>query len=159
MTQETHLPSLPQSPHNPLPAAPQDRKLQELFLAAKEAMKNAYSPYSGFRVGAAVRLSDGAIFAGCNIENASYGASNCAERVAIQNASSQRGQIVIEDVVVITDAPVPWPPCGLCRQVIAEFGLNARIHLANLSGIDQSLDFQELFPQSFNPQFLKKTQP
>jgi cytidine deaminase len=127
---------------------------QELFRLARDARDRAYSPYSGHRVGAAIRLESGEAFAGCNVENSSYGATNCAERVAIQSAVASLGKVRLAEVVVVTDASPPWPPCGLCRQVIAEFGRGCRIVSANLQGELQSMTFDELFPRAFTPEHL-----
>ncbi len=134
---------------------------KQLWDAAKAAMQKSYSPYSHCRVGAAIRLANGKIYSGCNVENSSYGASNCAERVAIQNAqANEGGKIQIEEVLVITDATPPWPPCGMCRQVIAEFGFNsgkeALIHATNLAGDIKTLKLSELLPDAFTPDHLLK---
>lgn len=129
---------------------------QELFAVAKTAMDHAHSPYSGYKVGAAIRMSDGKIYGGCNVENASYGGTICAERSAIVSAIAQGSSKVLAEVLVITDSTSPWPPCGLCRQVIAEFASpTCLVHLANLSGVQQSVEFSKLFPSSFNPTHLK----
>src|SRR4051794_369170 len=97
-----------------------------LLDAASEAMVHAYAPYSKFMVGAAVLLADGAIFSGCNVENASYGLTICAERSAICNAviastAKPQGKIKIHAVAVVNAAEQPCSPCGACRQFIAEF--------------------------------------
>lgn len=127
-----------------------------LFEAAQKARQNSYSPYSGHKVGAAIRLKTGQIFGGCNIENSSYGGTNCAERVAIQKAVSELGKIEIAEVFVVTDAKDPWPPCGLCRQVIAEFARNeTQIHSANLAGKIRTTTLGEIFPEAFTPDYLK----
>ena len=93
---------------------------EELLAAAREAQAAAYAPYSNFSVGAAVLLSDGTIYQGCNIENSSFGLTICAERVALFHAISD-GRIDIAAVAVVTSAPKLCKPCGACRQVIAEF--------------------------------------
>ncbi|MDR3608923.1 MAG: cytidine deaminase [Oligoflexia bacterium] len=136
--------------------------LKALFDAARRARLNSYSPYSGHKIGAAIRVKGGQVFGGCNVENSSYGGTNCAERVAIQKAISELGQIEIEEILVITDAPNPWPPCGFCRQVIAEFApASIPIHAANLA-IDtpefkmRSTTFGKLFPEAFTSDFLQK---
>ncbi len=129
---------------------------EQLFQQAKAARENAYCPYSGHKVGAALLTSGGEIFVGCNVENSSYGATQCAERVAIQNAVSKLGKIKISEILVVTDADPAWPPCGLCRQVIAEFGPEARIHISTLKGEIKSFPFSELFPHAFTPQNLGK---
>jgi cytidine deaminase len=132
-------------------------ELQELFETAKKAREHSYSPYSGKKVGSAIRLNNGRVYGGCNVENSSYGATICAERTAIQKAvSEESGKIEITDVVVVTDANPPWPPCGLCRQVIAEFGQKASIHAADLTGVKSVVSFKELFPSAFTPEHLGK---
>lgn len=131
--------------------------MNDLFQAAKKARENSYSPYSGEKVGAAIRLKNGKIYAGCNVENSSYGATICAERTAIQTAVAAEGpKIEIVEVAVVTDHSPAWPPCGLCRQVIAEFGLNSTIHAADLKAIQSTMSFKELFPSAFTPEHLKK---
>lgn len=130
---------------------------KQLFEAAKKSRDNSYSPYSGQKVGAAIRLNNGKVFGGCNVENSSYGATNCAERTAIQSAVASEGpKIEITDVLVMTDHAPPWPPCGLCRQVIAEFGPNCAIHSADLKSIHGTMRFRELYPFAFTPDHLKK---
>jgi len=132
-------------------------ELKELFEAAKKSREHSYSPYSGQKVGAAIRLKNGKIYAGCNIENSSYGATICAERTAIQTAVAAEGpKVEITDVLVVTDHTPPWPPCGLCRQVIAEFGANATIHSADLASVRSAVSFRELYPFAFTPEHLKK---
>ena len=133
-------------------------QLEPLFKAAQTARNNSYSPYSGHKVGAAIKLKNGQIFSGCNVENSSYGATVCAERVAVQKAVSELGKIEIVEVLVLTDATPPWPPCGLCRQVLAEFGASEgiKLHSTNLSGAVESQPFSEIFPQAFTPAHLKK---
>lgn len=92
----------------------------ELVKLAIKARENAYIPYSNFAVGAAVEMEDGEVFTGCNIENASYGATNCAERTAIFKAVSE-GHRVIKKIAIVGDTSTYTAPCGICRQVIAEF--------------------------------------
>lgn len=124
----------------------------KLLRAAKKAMKNAYSPYSKFRVGAAILLSNGKIFAGCNVENASYGMTNCAERTAIFSAVAQVGpKIEIRAVCVTNDHGVACSPCGACRQVIYEFGPDAIIFFEGAKGPKQS-HITELLPEGFRLQ-------
>ena len=123
--------------------------IQELFKIALQARDNSYSPYSTCKVGAAIRTSDGKIYSGCNVENASYGGSICAERSAVVKAVSDQGAIKIKEVMVVTDASPPWPPCGMCLQVLAEFTSDTIIYLTNLKGELTTVTFQELFPQAF----------
>ncbi len=133
-------------------------QLLELFRAACEARERSYSPYSGHKVGAAIRMSDGSIFTGCNVENSSYGGTICAERVAVQKAVSE-GHLAVKEVMVVTASTPPWPPCGMCRQVVAEFaspGETVRLHTSNLQGEHESFDFEELFPRAFTPGHLLK---
>ena len=131
--------------------------LKNLFEHAQKARENSYSPYSRHKVGAAVRTTSGKIYSGCNVENSSYGATNCAERVAIQNAIAAEGRVEIAEIIVVTDAPVPWPPCGMCRQVLAEFGKPGMlIHAANLDAGLTSSTLGELLPHAFTPEFLEQ---
>jgi cytidine deaminase len=99
-----------------------------LLQAAQAAAKNAHAPYSGFHVGAAVLTAGCEVFSGCNVENASYGLTNCAERTAIFSAVAKLGpKVVVNAVAVVNDRDVPCAPCGACRQVIYEFGPDATI--------------------------------
>jgi cytidine deaminase len=131
-----------------------------LFEAALAARERSYSRYSGFRVGAAIELEDGRIFSGCNVENSSYGGTVCAERVAVWKAVSELGPepIRLKRVVVATEASPPWPPCGLCRQIIGEFasapGQSVQIQAINLRGEVRNWSFEELFPDAFTPDHL-----
>lgn len=129
---------------------------KKLFQAACEAQKRAHAPYSGAFIGAAVLMSDGKIFSGCNVENASYGGTVCAERVAIFKAVSEGSPKKIKEILVVSDAEKPWPPCGFCRQVIAEFAdENTVIHTANLQNKMKSFSFPEIFPEAFTPKHLE----
>jgi cytidine deaminase len=117
----------------------------KLLTAAWETRDQAYAPYSNFHVGAALLAADGRIFTGCNVENLSYGLTNCAERVAI-GAAVAAGVRKFLAVAVVADTSEPISPCGACRQVLAEFGV-PRILLANRSGqIEFSLE--ELLPRA-----------
>ena len=122
---------------------------KKLERAAVEVMKNAHAPYSKFRVGAAILLTNGKIFSGCNVENASYGMTNCAERTAIFTAVAQVGpKIEIQAVAVANDHGVACSPCGACRQVIYEFGPDATIFFQGATGPKQA-HITELLPEGF----------
>ena len=124
----------------------------KLLQSAKRVMKNAHAPYSKFRVGAAVLLSNGKIFSGCNVENASYGMTNCAERTAIFSAVAQLGpKIEIRAVSVVNDQGVPCSPCGACRQVIYEFGPDATVFFQGAKGRKHA-HITELLPEGFRLQ-------
>lgn len=120
----------------------------ELLDAALQARKNAYAPYSNFSVGAAVLTADGQIFTGSNIENASYGATVCAERVAIFKAVSS-GYDSIKAIAVIADHPEPVSPCGICRQVLGEFGPHTVVVMANTNGQTRTEGLNVLLPYAF----------
>jgi len=122
-------------------------ELAELVAAARAVRERAYAPYSQFLVGAALRAENGQIFVGCNVENASYGATICAERSAIL-AMIAAGQRAIAAVAVFTDADTLAMPCGLCRQVISEFERSARLVVANPRQ-QRVLGFSEIFPEPF----------
>ena len=127
-----------------------------LIEAARAAHKNAYGRYSGFSVGAAIRLANGQIFSGCNVENASYGATICAERNAICAAITRNGAQPIEEIVVVSDGDEPWPPCGMCRQFIAEFAApNCVVHSLNAGDLVRSWRFEALLPAAFGPEALE----
>jgi cytidine deaminase len=121
----------------------------KLERAAAKAMVNAHAPYSKFHVGAAILLTNGKIFAGCNVENASYGMTNCAERTAIFSAVAELGpKIEISAVAVTNDHDVACSPCGACRQVIYEFGPDATIFFQSKQGPKQ-MHITELLPEGF----------
>ena len=135
-------------PKNALPADVQKKMLR----SAMKVMKNAHAPYSNFRVGAAVLLANGKIFSGCNVENASYGMTNCAERTAIFSAVAKLGpKIEIRAVSVVNDHGMPCSPCGACRQVIYEFGPDAIIFFQGAQGAKQA-HITELLPEGFRLQ-------
>ncbi len=122
----------------------------KLHQAAVKVRKNSYSPYSGYKVASALVTDDNRIFAGVNVENASYGGTICAERSAIFTAVSS-GAKKIKAILVLTDEKTPWPPCGFCRQVISEFVTkDTTVYLANLSGVKKAYKFSELFPTAFS---------
>ena len=121
---------------------------QKLMDCAIKARKNAYSPYSHFAVGAALLCEDGTLYEGCNIENASYGLTNCAERTAIFKAVSE-GHIKFKALAVVADTEGPCAPCGACRQVMAEFKIPLII-MGNLMGNIKIVTIEELLPFSFS---------
>jgi len=124
--------------------------MASLVETAREASRCSHSPYSGFPVGAAVLLSDGSVHAGCNVENASYGATVCAERVAVFKAVAVLGGgISIEAVAIYTPTEDPVPPCGLCRQVISEFGPEAEVVSTCESDRVLRAGMRELLPHAF----------
>ena len=121
---------------------------QKLMDCAIKARENAYSPYSHFAVGAALLCEDGTLYEGCNIENASYGLTNCAERTAIFKAVSE-GHIKFKALAVVADTEGPCAPCGACRQVMAEFKIPLII-MGNLMGNIKIVTREELLPFSFS---------
>jgi cytidine deaminase len=120
-----------------------------LIAIAKQSLENAHAAYSNFRVGAALRATSGRIFGGCNVENATYGLTVCAERVAIFKAISE-GERGFDSIVVVTDTDVLTPPCGACRQIIWEFCGDIPVVLANLAGKVEVLRMSGLFPKPFD---------
>ena len=121
---------------------------QKLMDCAIKARENAYSPYSHFAVGAALLCEDGTLYEGCNIENASYGLTNCAERTAIFKAVSE-GHTKFKALAVVADTEGPCAPCGACRQVMAEFKIPLII-MGNLMGNIKIVTIEELLPFSFS---------
>ena len=131
-----------------------DESLDALFAAAKAARERAYAPYSRFLVGAAIRAPSGAIYAGCNVENAAYPQGACAEAGAIASMALA-GERRIVDIVVVGDGEGLCTPCGGCRQRIREFAdATTRIHVAGLAGLRASFALEELLPHSFGPEHL-----
>ena len=121
---------------------------EELIKIAKEYREHAYVPYSKFKVGAAVLAGSGKIYGGCNIENASYPVTNCAERTAIFKAVSE-GETELKAIAVVADTQDPCSPCGACRQVMAEFKI-PRIIMTNMKGNTQVVSLGELLPFAFS---------
>ncbi len=122
---------------------------ERLLRSAREVMKNAYAPFSHFKVGAAILTSKGHIFVGCNVENSSYGITNCAERTAIFSAIAKDGpELEIRAVAVANDHGIPCSPCGACRQVIYEFGPRATIIYQGAKGPKQR-PIADLLPEGF----------
>ncbi len=128
-----------------------DKQLVEAATAVRE---NAYAPFSKFRVGSALETDDGQIIVGSNVESASYGLTVCAERVAVWNAISQ-GKRKIVKIAVVADTESLTPPCGVCRQIIWEFGGDIPVVLANLKGKTETVQMKDLLPRAFDTKFLK----
>ncbi|HMM20209.1 MAG TPA: cytidine deaminase [Selenomonadales bacterium] len=122
--------------------------MEELLRAAAAAREKAYAPYSRFKVGAAVETAGGRLYTGCNVENASFGLTNCAERTAIFKAVSE-GEREFLRLAVIADSPEPASPCGACRQVLAEFGIKTVI-MCNTKGERREATLRELLPFAFD---------
>lgn len=127
-------------------------EINTLIQFATVAREQSYTPYSNFAVGAALLCQDGTVYQGCNIENASFGMTNCAERTAIFKAVSE-GHRLFQAIAVIADTEGPCAPCGACRQVMVEFNIPTII-LTNLKGHTQVYTLDELLPLSFGPKDL-----
>jgi cytidine deaminase len=125
-----------------------DREKQ-LIAAATRARENAHAPYSNFRVGAALQAKSGTIIGGCNVENATYGLTVCAERVAILKAISE-GERGFDAIAVVTDTDTPTPPCGACRQIIWEFCGDVPVIMATLNNGQETKRMSELLPLAFD---------
>jgi cytidine deaminase len=125
-----------------------------LIEAARNARENACADFSHFKVGAAIETADGSIFTGCNFENATYGLTLCAERVALFKALSD-GHRKFRRIAVVAPPHAPTPPCGACRQVLWEFAGNIEVILANLAGETGRHWIAELLPQPFDARLLK----
>lgn len=125
--------------------------LEQLFERAKKARESAYAPYSKFKVGAALLTKDGRVFDGCNVENASYGLCNCAERTAFFSAvAAGYGRDAFAALAVVGDTEGPIAPCGACRQVIIELGgPDLAIRLGNLRGATRDTTAREQLPDAF----------
>lgn len=127
----------------------------ELIARARAAREAALAPYSGFKVGAALETVDGAIITGCNIENATYGLTICAERLAIFKALSE-GHREFRRIAVVADTAEPTPPCGACRQVLWEFAGDLELLLANLHGVTARHQMRDLLPNAFDRRYLDR---
>jgi cytidine deaminase len=127
--------------------------MDPLIAAALQARENAHAPYSKFKVGAAIEDDTGRIHTGCNVENATYGLTICAERVAVFKAISE-GARSFKRVGVVADTDTLTPPCGACRQILWEFCGDVEIVLANLSGKSETLRLGGLFPRPFDGSFI-----
>ena len=127
--------------------------MSDLIEAALAARQHAHAPFSKFRVGAALEDNAGRIFTGCNVENATYGLTICAERVAVFKAISE-GARKFNRIAVAADTDALTPPCGACRQILWEFCGNAELILVNLHGKSETLRLKDLFPRPFDASFL-----
>jgi len=125
----------------------------ELVALARAARQNAFAPYSNFQVGAALLSADGRVFTGCNVENATYGLTVCAERVALFKAISE-GARQFTAVAVVADTEEPTPPCGACRQLLWEFGGNLEVILGNLDTEKARHRLKDLLPFPFDNRLL-----
>ena len=125
-----------------------DPEFDELYRKAVAVREHAYAPYSGFAVGAALLTEDGRIFTGVNVENASFPVTICAERGALMTAVAA-GARSFRAVAVVTDAEHPAAPCGLCRQMLAEFGLDMKVLIIGKDGPDSIVTLRELLPRAF----------
>ena len=124
-----------------------------LVAAARRARRNAVAPYSNFKVGAALETADGTVITGVNVENATYGLTVCAERVAMFKAISE-GHHRFTRIAIVADTDAPTPPCGACRQILWEFGGDLEIHLANLSVDKGTYRLKDLLPLPFDARLL-----
>ena len=127
--------------------------VQQLVTAARNVRLRAHAPYSGFQVGAALETPSGVIIAGCNVENATYGLTICAERVAIVKAISD-GETKFTRIAIVADTEAPTTPCGACRQILWEFGGDIEIILANLHEVKAVYRLAELLPLPFDGRLL-----
>jgi cytidine deaminase len=127
--------------------------MNNLLEAALTARGNAHAPFSKFKVGAAIEDENGRIFTGCNIENATYGLTICAERVAVFKAISE-GARKFKRIAVAADTEVLTPPCGACRQILWEFCGDAELTLVNQQGKTETFRLKDLFPRPFDASFL-----
>jgi cytidine deaminase len=125
-----------------------------LVAAARKARRRAVAPYSKFKVGAALETEDGTVIEGCNVENASYGLTMCAERVAMFSALAQ-GHRKFRRIAVVADTDAPTPPCGPCRQILWEFGGNLEVTLANLRKVTGTHRMADLLPLPFDDRLLR----
>jgi cytidine deaminase len=127
--------------------------MDALLEAARAARENAHAPFSTFKVGAALEDSAGRIHTGCNVENATYGLTLCAERVAVFKAISE-GARSFRRIAVVADTELLTPPCGACRQILWEFCGNIPLLLGNLKGATETMQLADLFPRPFDASLL-----
>jgi cytidine deaminase len=136
-----------------------ERVIEPMLDLARLALANAHAPYSGLRVGACVRAASGRLYAGCNVENVSYGLTQCAETTAIGSMVTA-GDREIAEVVVLTERAGLCPPCGRCRQQLAEFARpQVPIHLCGPEGVRLTTTLGELLPLAFGPGAFERTDP
>ena len=133
----------------------QRRADDELLARARAVADRAYAPYSKFRVGAALLGVDGSITVGCNVENASYPAGLCAERAAV-GAAVSKGVQKFTALVIATEAEIPTPPCGICRQVLMEFAPHLAVVSVTRSGAEAQWSLKDLLPMAFTPTSLER---
>lgn len=124
-----------------------------LVEAARAVRQRAHAPFSHFQVGAALQDENGRIFTGCNVENATFGLTICAERVAVFKAISE-GAAKLKRIAVVADTETLTPPCGACRQILWEFCGDAELTLANLTGKQETMTLKQIFPRPFDASFL-----
>ena len=129
------------------------KKVTLLIKEARKARRRAKAPYSRFKVGAALESADGEVYSGCNIENASYGLTICAERVALVKALSEGAKKFV-NIAIVTNAKKLTPPCGACRQLLWEYCGNIPVHLSNTSGKVQTFRLGDLLPLPFDKRSL-----
>jgi cytidine deaminase len=127
--------------------------MDQLTEAARAVRERAHAPYSGFKVGAAIEDENGRVFTGCNVENATYGLSVCAEHVAVLKAISE-GAAKLKRVAVVADSDTLTPPCGACRQILWEFCGNIELTMANIAGRQETISMEQIFPRPFDASFL-----
>lgn len=127
----------------------------DLIRTARAAREHARARFSNFKVGAALEAASGSVHTGCNVENASYGLTVCAERVAVWKALSE-GESKFRRIAVVADTDTLTPPCGACRQILWEFCGDIEIILANLAGKTETLRLSSLFPRPFDVAFLEE---
>jgi cytidine deaminase len=135
-------------------AGSRQRAADRLLAAARQARRRAVAEFSGFKVGAALETADGTVVTGCNIENATYGLTLCAERVAMFKAVSE-GHRTFRRIAIVADTQDPTPPCGACRQILWEFGGDLEIVLANLRRETGRMMLSDLLPLPFDGRLLK----
>lgn len=128
--------------------------IESLLSSARAARLHAHAPFSGFQVGAALESADGQVITGCNVENATYGLTICAERVAVFKAISE-GHRAFRRVAIVADTAAPTPPCGACRQILWEFGGDLEVILGNLQQETGRFSLKELLPWPFDQRLFK----